>query len=61
MTRYEIEGRHQEFLEYHGNTAVERIVKEFGRIVSHDWIHFNSVEEAQDYFNDYSGYVGMIC
>jgi len=61
MTRYEIEDHYQEFLEYHGNTAVERIVKEFGRTIRRDWIHFNSVEEAQDYFNDRSGYVGMAC
>jgi len=56
MTRYEVDENHQELLEYHGNTAVERIIREFGRTVRRDWLHFDSVEEAQQFFNDHSGY-----
>jgi hypothetical protein len=36
--------------EYHGNTAVERIQKKAGKFVRRDWLYFDSVEEAEDYF-----------
>lgn len=42
---------YQDFFEYHGNTTIERIRKENGTIILHDWLIFNSVEEATEYFN----------
>lgn len=41
----------QEFFEYHGNTAIERIRKQNG-IVRRDWLFFDTIEEAQSFFND---------
>jgi len=61
MTRYEVDEQYQELLEYHGNTAIERIIREFGRTVRHDWLHFNTVEEAQAFFNGHTGYTGASC
>lgn len=42
-----------DYYEYHGNTTIELTRKSQGDAVSRDWIIFNSVEEAADYFNDY--------
>jgi hypothetical protein len=52
MTRQIAYADTQEFLEYHGNTAIERIIRQDNVTVTHDWLMFNSVEEASDYFND---------
>ena len=38
--------------EYHGNTAVEITRKKDGVTVNRDWIYFDSVQEAQDFFYD---------
>jgi len=38
--------------EYHGNTTIELTRKQDGMIIWRDWILFDSVEEATDYFND---------
>ena len=43
---------HQEFLEYHGNTFVAVTRQKAGATVWRDWLFFDSVEEAYDYFND---------
>lgn len=37
--------------EYHGNTEVEVITKQDGVTIRRDWLIFNSVEEALDFFN----------
>jgi hypothetical protein len=52
MARYKIRSSSQECLEYHGNTAIERIRRRNG-IIRRDWLFFDSVEEAADYFNDH--------
>ena len=39
--------------EYHGHTEIEQIVKKEGATVRRDWMVFNSVDEALDYFNAY--------
>jgi hypothetical protein len=52
MARYTIRSSSQECLEYHGNTAIERICRRNG-IIRRDWLFFDSVEEAADYFNDH--------
>ncbi len=52
MTKHIFVQNHHEFFEYHGNTMVVRIKKGAGNIISRDWILFDSVEEAQDFFNN---------
>ena len=38
--------------EYHGNTTIELTRKQDGAVIWRDWILFDSVEEATDFFND---------
>lgn len=38
--------------EYHGNTTIELTRRQDGVIVWRDWIIFDTVEEATEYFND---------
>ena len=38
--------------EYHGSTTIEQTRKQGGVIIWRDWIIFDSVEEATEYFND---------
>ena len=51
MTGYFKNQDGQEFFEYHGNTAIERIRKQRGR-VWREWLFFDSAEEAEAFFND---------
>jgi hypothetical protein len=51
MTSYCANPEGQEFFEYHGNTAIERIRKQRGRIWR-EWLYFDSTEEAEAFFND---------
>lgn len=51
MTGYYANQDGQEFFEYHGNTAIERIRKQYG-VVRRDWLFFDSTEEAEAFFND---------
>ncbi len=39
-------------LEYHGGTTIERVRKQAGLTILHDWLLFDSVEEAEEYFNE---------
>ena len=59
MTKHEFYSDYHESFEYHGNTAVEITRKQGGITIKRDWILFDSVEEAQDFFyentNDYRG------
>ena len=41
---------YMEVLEYHGNTAVELKRECGGVVVSHEWLLFDSVDEAETYF-----------
>jgi len=52
MTRYSFYAHFQDCYEYHGNTMIERIRKEAGRTIKRDWILFDSVEEALEFFNN---------
>ena len=52
MTRYELYPHYQCRYEYHGNTSVEITRKHDGITIERDWILFNSVEEAQEFFYD---------
>jgi len=51
-TRYAFYDHYQDRYEYHGNTMIERIRKEAGRTIKRDWILFDSVEEAEEFFNN---------
>lgn len=44
---------YQDQFEYHGNTMVEQIRKLKGRTLWRKWLLFNSVEEAEQFFNNY--------
>jgi hypothetical protein len=50
MTRFETYPDYHECYEYHGNTAVEITRKQAGVTIKQDWLLFDSVEEAQDFF-----------
>ncbi|MDF1591812.1 MAG: hypothetical protein P1P89_09890 [Desulfobacterales bacterium] len=52
MTRYESYPNYYECYEYHGNTTVEITRKQAGVTIKRDWMLFDSVEEAQEFFND---------
>jgi len=41
---------YHESFEYHGNTAVEMTLIKNGITIKRDWIFFDSVQEAQDFF-----------
>ncbi len=51
MTKYISHQTYYEHYEYHGGTMIERIRKRGKNTVLHDWIIFDSVEEASDFFN----------
>ena len=52
MIRYESYPNYYDCYEYHGNTAVEITRKRGGVTIWRDWLMFDSVEEADAYFND---------
>jgi len=52
MTRLEYYSNYQDCYEYHGSTTIERIRKQAGRTIERDWILFDSVKEAQEFFNN---------
>jgi hypothetical protein len=43
---------YHEKYEYHGNTAIEVTREKDGVTIKRDWIFFDSVQEAQDFFYD---------
>jgi hypothetical protein len=51
MTRHEHHLYYDDIFEYHGGTMIERVRRQKGYIISRDWIIFDSIEEAQDFFN----------
>ena len=55
MRKYEICPTHHDFFEYYGNTEIVRIRKHNGTTIRKDWIIFNSVDEAMEYFNTKCG------
>jgi hypothetical protein len=55
MTRYAFYAHYQDCYEYHGSTTIERTRKEAGRTVKREWILFDSVEEALEFFNNNCG------
>ena len=51
MERYQTYPDYQECLIYNGCTEIERIVRQSGIIVDRKWLLFDSIAEAEDYFN----------
>jgi len=60
MTTRKLYSDYHESYEYHGNTAIEITRKQDGFTIERDWIYFDSVEEAKNFFydnyNEYRGY-----
>jgi len=50
MTLQNYYSDYHESFEYHGNTAVEITLIKNGVTIKRDWIFFDSVKEAQDFF-----------
>ena len=55
MRKEGIYAGYHDFYEYHGNTEIEMVRKKDEEIIRHDWLLFNSVDEAMKYFNDECG------
>lgn len=51
MTNYSSNSDGLEYYEYHGNTAIEHIRRQRGRILR-EWLYFDSTEEAVEFYND---------
>jgi hypothetical protein len=58
MIKHEYYKNYCDRFEYHGNTAIEFVRKHFGATLKHDWILFDTIEEASQYFNDRCGNAG---
>ena len=62
MRKHEFYPNYHDFFEYHGNTEIERIRRRGGKTVRRDWIIFDSIEEAMEFFNtrcgEFKGYYG---
>jgi hypothetical protein len=60
LRKYELYPTHHDFFEYYGNTEIVRIRKQNGTTIREDWLNFDSVEEAMEYFNtecgEFTGY-----
>ena len=52
MRTQELYTDYQDHFEYFGNTEIERIRKQGEKTISHDWIIFDTVDEAMEFFND---------
>jgi hypothetical protein len=52
MTKYVSHSDYCDCYEYHGGTQIERIRQHDGGTIWRDWILFDSIEEASDFFND---------
>ncbi len=44
-----------DYYEYHGNTEIERIRIRAGETINRDWLNFDSVAGAMEYFNTECG------
>ena len=51
MTHHCTYPEYEEYFEYHGNVAIERVRLRDGR-VERDWLYFDSAEEAVDFFSE---------
>jgi hypothetical protein len=55
MRKNELHTEYHDFYEYFGNTEIERIRKQGDNTIRHDWLIFNTTDEAMDYFNERCG------
>ena len=55
MRKHELYPTYQDFFEYYGNTEILRIRNQNGTSARQDWLIFDSVEEAMEYFNTSCG------
>jgi hypothetical protein len=51
MVRNLVYANYQECFIYHGSTTIERIRQQAGAVLGRDWLIFNTVEEAEEFFN----------
>ena len=60
MRKHELTTEYHDHFEYFGNTEIERIRKIGDKTIRHDYIIFDTVDEAMDFFNDRCGeFVGF--
>lgn len=52
MTKYNFNSEYHDCYEYHGNTTIELTRRQGDMTVWRDWITFDSVQEAAEYFNE---------
>lgn len=52
MRTQEIYTDYHDHFEYFGNTEIKRIRMQGEKVIKHDWIMFDSVDAAMEYFND---------
>lgn len=55
MRKHELTTDYHDSFEYFGNTEIERIRRRAGQTLRRDWIIFDTVEEAMDFFNSKCG------
>ena len=55
MRKHELYSNYHDHFEYFGNTEIERIRKQGENTIRHDWIIFDTVDEAMGFFNDRCG------
>jgi hypothetical protein len=55
MRKHEMYPDYHDLFEYFGNTEIEHIRKKGQKTIRHDWIIFNTVDEALEYFNEKCG------
>jgi hypothetical protein len=55
MIKNEIYPNYIEYYEYHGGTTIELTRKSDSETVQQDWIMFDSIEAALEYFNNCCG------
>ncbi len=59
MRKYELTTDYHDHFEYFGSTEIERIRMQGEKVIKHDWINFDTVVEAMEFFNDCcDGFVG---
>ena len=52
MTKLETYPTHSDVFEYHGGTTIRVIRQQADQTVWQDWLIFDTVEAAMEYFND---------
>ena len=55
VREHELYTVYQDHFEYFGNTEIEWIGKKGKKTIRHDWIIFDTVDEAMEFFNDRCG------